>query len=153
MDEAITGLAALAFLSAGHTEKSGMYKNVVRKAVAHLVASQSPEGEIGGGRETDPRVGCNHALGGLALVLAYDMGGVPETGVAARRALDWSTKHYQTENGGWSRWPGGEADIRMTCWFLLQLSNARPAKLEVSQSAFDRSRIYLDHVIADIEHG
>ena len=45
--EALTGLATLAFLSAGHTPKIGKYKNTVKIAVDWILSKQLADGSFG----------------------------------------------------------------------------------------------------------
>ncbi|MCK6508262.1 hypothetical protein L6R53_33705, partial [Myxococcota bacterium] len=57
-DPGITGLALLAFLGAGHTEKIGKYKGNVQKGIAWIIAQQAADGSIGNQAQWKNHGGC-----------------------------------------------------------------------------------------------
>jgi hypothetical protein len=80
-DSALTGLAALAFLGAGHTERTGKYKNNVLRAVDWIIKDQGANGCIGAS-STRGGLGYHHAICGMALSEAFGMAKVAATGAA-----------------------------------------------------------------------
>ena len=140
----VTGLALLAFLGAGHTEKTGKYRDNVRRAVAWLIKQQNKEGALG--RVGSHKFGYEHAIAGLALAEAYGMAKVPATREAAQKAVDWTVKKHQVPYGGWrysAREPG---DTSVTGWFIMQLKSAKVAGLKVDHGAFQGATKFLDEV-------
>jgi hypothetical protein len=143
-----TGLALLAFLGAGYTEKSGQFADTVRRAEQWLSKQQKASGmiaeqESGGG---EIAAGYNHAVAGLALAEAYGMGKDPEIGKVAQKAVDYSVKTHQVKYGGWRYDPKQEADTSVTGWFVMQLKSSKIAGLTVDGSGFQGATTFLDSV-------
>ncbi len=145
-----TGLALLSVLGAGHTEKVGKYKVVVKRAVAWLRSRQGADGGLRQkGWERVDAVG--HAWAGLALAEAAGMARMQETIKAAQRALDYSIKNFMGKQGGkgfgfcrstMQRSP----DLFTTCLMVLQLKSAKCAGLRVPAGAFEGALAFLDAV-------
>jgi len=143
-DVGVTGLATLAFLGAGHTEKTGKFRDNVRRAVAWLIKQQDAEGALSSQR--GGKFGYQHAIAGLALAEAYGMAKVPATREAAQKAVDWTVKKHQVPYGGW-RYSAREAgDTSVTGWFIMQLKSAKVAGLKVDHGAFQGATKFLDEV-------
>jgi len=143
----VAGLATLAFLGAGHTEKAGKHKACVQKAVNFLISKQNDEGAIGrGGGRGAGHWGYNHAIAGLALAEAYGMARVRKTGEAAQKGVDWSINRHQKEYGGWRYGPKQTGDTSVTGWFIMQLKSAKIAGLKVDGKGFQGAIAFLDRV-------
>ncbi|MBE7464971.1 MAG: terpene cyclase/mutase family protein [Planctomycetes bacterium] len=147
-DVAVTGLALLAMLGAGNSERAGEYKESVRRAVRWLQSIQKPDGSLFKEGEIHG-IGYHHAIAGLALVEAAGMGRVPETRVAAQNAVDYSCRiHQHVQNGlrmGW-RYEAGEAgDLSVTGWFVMQLKAAKVAGLRVDGESIRGAERFLEH--------
>jgi hypothetical protein len=142
-DPGDTGLALLAFLSAGHTEDSGKYQGTVRKAVRWLIRQQQANGSIGADKYETGR-GYHQALAGLALAEAYGMSGKPETKRAAQKAIDYSVKVHQVPGSGWRYDPQKDADVSVTGWYVMQLKSAIVAGLDVDKASFGGARALVD---------
>jgi len=142
-DAGVTGLALLAFLGAGHTEKTGLakYQVTVRKAVAWLIKHQEANGAIGEGYEGG--LGYHHAIGGLALAEAFGMAKIPRTGRAAQKAVNYSLGVHQSEDGGWRYKPRTPADVSVTGWFVMQLKSAKTAGLRAHGKGFRGASTFL----------
>jgi len=149
---AVTGLALLAFLGAGHTETIGKYRQTVSKGVRYLITQQQANGAIGlSGRApalSAAPLGAafNHAIAGLALVEAYGMSRNSRTGAAAQKAVDYSTSIQDRKGGGWRYRPGGGGDLSVTSWFAMQLRSARAVGFEVPNGSFARAGSFLNSV-------
>jgi hypothetical protein len=141
-DPGLTGLAALAFLSAGHTEDSGKYQSTVQKAVRWMIQHQGADGGIGSSYKVGR--GYHQALCGLALAEAYGMSGKEATKRAAQKAIDYSVKRHQTPGSGWRYDPGQDADVSVTGWYVMQLKSAIVAGLDVDRSAFQGASALVD---------
>ncbi len=147
---AVTGLALLAFLGAGHTETIGKYKANVSRAVAYLVSRQQANGAIGenngAGSGWAVGGGYNHMIAGLALAEAYGMSKNSRTGSAAQKAVDYTCNVHQIKGSGWRYKPGAAADVSVTGWGAMQLKSARIAGLKVPDSSFSGARSFVDSV-------
>lgn len=154
-DTACTGMALLAFLGAGHTEKIGQYKDNVRRAVAWLKSRQQANGLIFD--ETDAGahrgVGYPHAIAGMAMAEAAGMAKIPDTISSAQRAIDYSTKIHQQGSGGsyddkrGFRYKAGQAgDLSVSGWYVMQLKSAKVSGLRVDDGSFDGVIKFLDSV-------
>ncbi|MHC4248905.1 MAG: prenyltransferase/squalene oxidase repeat-containing protein [Planctomycetota bacterium] len=146
-DPGVTGLALLAFLGAGHTEKTGKFSANVRKGVAWLISQQAANGSIGDG--FDGGLGYHHAIAGLALAEAFGMSRVTRTGVAAQKAVDYSTWNHQAPGSGWRYGPRQGADMSVTVWFVMQLKSAKVAGLKVDGGGFQGAVAFLEKCTKD----
>lgn len=152
-DTAITGLALLAFLGAGHTEKVGSHAGSVRKAVAWLKRKQSADGclwdttDDGAGHR---RVGYPSAIATLAIAEAAGMGNIADTREAANKAIDYVCNVHQvgegSDKGGWRYGPKSEADLSVTGWFIMAIKSAKIAQLKVPAASFEGAIKFLDSV-------
>ncbi|MHC5057088.1 MAG: hypothetical protein ACYTKD_20615 [Planctomycetota bacterium] len=139
----MTGLGLLAFLGAGHTEKTGKYKGTVIKAVNYLISKQNAEGAIGA---KAGHWGYSHSVAGLAIAEAYGMARVQRTGEAAQKAVNWSLEGHQKEYSGWRYDPKSAPDTSVTGWFIMQLKSAKIAGLMVDGKGFQGAIAWLDKV-------
>jgi hypothetical protein len=148
-DPGVSGLALLAFLSAGHTEKTGKYRDNVSAAVRWIMSLQSQNGMIGNRPEfTEHHSGWayHHAICGLALAEAYGMGRNQVVGEAAQRAVDYSVNVHQANYSGWRYRPRTAADVSVTGWFVMQLKSASIAGLRVDGKGFQGAMVFLDEI-------
>ncbi|MHC4247732.1 MAG: VIT domain-containing protein [Planctomycetota bacterium] len=142
----VTGLATLAFLGAGHTEKTGRHRATVARAVAWLVKHQGDDGMISSGSRAPDSVG--HAVCGLALAEAFGMARVASTGRAAQAAVDCSVSILQAGFSGWGPAPGRAPETVPTAWFVAQMKSAKIAGLRVDGRAFQGAIAFLDRTTA-----
>jgi len=137
----VTGLAPLAFLRAGHTEKAGKYRTSVIKAVRYLIGKQNKQGAIGSG---EGHWGYNHAIAGLALAEVYGMARVRRTGVAVSMAVRYAVDIHMYRTGGWRYAPGQKPCTSVTGWFSMFLSSAKTAGLRADPKGFSGARAHFD---------
>lgn len=149
-DVDLTALTLLSYLGSGHTEKVGAYKLIVRSSVGWLIERQREDGAVrmAGWTQVD---GVSHALAGLALAEASGMARVPETKVAAQRAVDYALAgHLVVKDGqpfGFSRVPlAVQPDLFTTTLFVMHLKSAKVAGLAVKPEAFEGAIRFLDAV-------
>jgi hypothetical protein len=147
-DAGVTGLALLAFLGAGYTEKEGKWKDNVYRATQWIMTQQEGDGAIGRGMEgTEPNgVGYHHSICGLALAEAYGMGQNPAVRSAAQKAVDYSCSKHQKAGSGWRYQPATEPDLSVTGWFVMQLKSAKIAGLNVPASGMQGAVSFTDTV-------
>ncbi|MBI3831767.1 MAG: terpene cyclase/mutase family protein [Planctomycetes bacterium] len=149
-DVAVTGLALLAFLGSGHTEKVGEYRDNVKRAVYWLESIQNPSGAYYKQGETHG-IGYHHAIAGLAMAEAAGMSHIPDTVKSAQKGVDYSIeKHQQGENSeklGWRYGPKSPtADLSVSGWFIMQLKSAKIAGLKTDPAALAGAIRFLDSV-------
>lgn len=104
---AMTGLAILAFLGAGHTHIDGLYKEVVNRGLLYLKNQQLPSGDLSGrdqvGREPTVRFArmYSHGMAALALTEAYGMTGDPVLLPTVQSACKYTLGAMNPRTGGW----------------------------------------------------
>ena len=155
-DVGVTGLALLAFLGAGYTNRGEHeFARVVRKGLSYLKNVQDPEGCFGR-RDTDRYV-YNHALAATAMVEAYGMTESPIYRGSAQKALDF----IALARNPYFAWrygvKPGDNDTSITGWMMTCLevarwineSSAKRGKrplLVLDDDAWDGIRAWLDKV-------
>jgi hypothetical protein len=106
-DTAMTGLALLAFLGAGHTHREGYYAETVKKGLQYLTSQQFPSGDLSGrnqiGQEPTVRYArmYSHGMAGLAIAEAYAMTGDASLLPALQGAAAYSLQAMNSRTGGW----------------------------------------------------
>ena len=151
-DMGATGLALLAFLGAGHTEKIGAYKDNVRRAIEWIIKQQDKDGLL---KSAFRGNGYCHAVAGLALAEAGAMGRNPKVLEAAQKAVNNSTDIRQHGAGsdrlGW-RYYGGhadECDTSVTGWYIMQMKSCKIAGLHVDPLGVQGAENWLNSVEVD----
>lgn len=144
-DVGVTGLAILAFLGAGYTDRKpseNPYADTVRRGLGYLIASQDEEGTFG--PSTTPRASYNHVIAAVALCEAYWMTRNPRYRTPAQKGLD---RIARARNPGkaWRYAPrGGDNDTSMTAWCVLALRAGKYANLEIDPDALAGARAWID---------
>lgn len=105
---AMTGLALLAFLGAGHTHNdSGPFADNIKRGLQYLKSEQFPSGDLSGRTQIgqDPNVRFarmySHAMAGLALSEAYAITGDTTLLESVRSATTYTTQSMNSRTGGW----------------------------------------------------
>ncbi|GEM_PF-1271990 len=138
-DTAITGLALLAFLGAGHTHLSGPYATNIRKGLGWLLQQQRPDGDLRGtGRMYA------HAIATLALCEAYALTRDKALWGPAYRAAMFIVYAQNPQTGGWRYQPRAViCDTSVFGWQLLALRGARIAGIQVPDTTWERAQNWL----------
>ena len=154
-DVAMTGLALLAFLGAGHTEKVGQWKDNVQRAVGWLKRAQGADGGVS--KEFLASTGYEQAIMTMALAEAAGMANIPETRAAAQRAVDYCTEIHQqgdgSQKGAWRYLAKEAPDISVSGWFVMALKSAKVAGLHVNHATFEGAMSFLDKVEVKLPGG
>jgi len=146
-DTAVTGLALLALLSNGNTEKFGRQKESVQRAVAWLMSKQNADGMIwdssddGAGHRAK---GYPCAIASIALIEAGGMANIPATRAAGQKAIDYICNVHQSSSGGWRYAPGNAGDLSVTGWYVMALKSAKVCGFTVPEGAFVRALSFVD---------
>lgn len=140
---AVTALAGMAFLSAGHTPGRGKYGDNVNRAVDYILSRCEPSGYIVDDpvRYHGPMYG--HGFATLFLAEVYGMS--PRKDV--REKLAKAVKliiNSQSKEGGWRYHPDGkEADVSVTVCQIMALRAARNCGIFVPRETVDRCSDYV----------
>ncbi|WP_397569388.1 prenyltransferase/squalene oxidase repeat-containing protein [Schlesneria sp. T3-172] len=140
---AVTSLAGMAFLSAGHVPDRGPYGKKVDKSVEYILSCVSPSGFIK--RDDSPEHGPMYGHGFATLFLAevYGMSPKPEI----RESLKSATQliiNSQNKEGGWRYKPDGrDADVSVTVCQMMALRAARNCGIAVPKTTVDNCVEYV----------
>ncbi|MCA9243107.1 MAG: hypothetical protein KDA32_04070 [Phycisphaerales bacterium] len=137
----LTGLATLAFLGAGYTDRDGPYQDTVRRATAALLRDQRPDG----GFSRSPNIaGYNDALATLAVAELYAMTRDERLRRPLVAAVD-NLVRAQQPLGGWDyvlRPDSGRNDTSITAWAVQALHTAAVAGVRVPRAALIRASLH-----------
>jgi hypothetical protein len=147
---AITGLAVMAFLSAGHVPGEGPYGDTIVKGVRWVLASQRANGLLvsdnAGGHEM-----YHHGI--CTLMLAEVAGMIPDPLLAeeVRRKLERAVavilraqRKAGAHRGGWRyRIEGSDSDISVTGWQVMALRAAKDLGCDVPPECIDEAVAYI----------
>jgi prenyltransferase beta subunit len=137
-NNAINAICLLAFLGRGHIPGRGPFQPVVDRAVAFLLATQSPQGLYRS--PIASRVMYEHALSTLAMVEAYGCILTPEMRAGVQRGVNVIVS-AQNAQGGWRYTPtSADSDLSVTVMQVVALRAAQNARLFVPQETLDRAR-------------
>ncbi len=147
----ISGLATLAFLSAGYTHKHGKYRDNVSKGLKWILSHQKENGGIleSKGKRILTTDGYNHPMAALAVVEAYGMTQDKELKNLAQKAVHYATRVHQKPGSGWRYKPGQEGDLSITSWFVHMLVNAKKARLSVDAGGFQGGMALLNKLTSN----
>lgn len=151
-DTGLTGLALLAFLSAGHTHAQGEYSNTVRKGLEYLVSQQLPTGDLSGRKQQSnqpadifARMYC-HGIAAFALSECYAMTGDPTLFQPVSLAASFTIKCQDPISGGWRYVPQDKGDLSQFGWQALALRSAHHGGLEIPNVTWTHMDRFLDSV-------
>ncbi len=135
-DPGVTGLALLAFLDAGHSRAGGEHREVVKRAVEHLMKIQDKRGCIGPQDEMGHWI-YSHAIATRALVEAFERSGSPDD---LREPAAKAVKFLVDARNPDRAWRYGvqpkDNDTSVTAWAVAALDSARQAGLQVPDECF-----------------
>jgi hypothetical protein len=145
---AITSLAVMAFLSAGHVPGEGRYGELLERSIRYVLKGQQANGLIAGegGHEM-----YHH---GIATLMLAEVAGMTEGKLAAEireklvKAVAVILKAQRTgtgpERGGWRySMVGNDADISVTGWQIMALRAAKNLGCDVPPENIDRAVEYI----------
>ena len=149
-DTGVSGLALLAFLSAGHTHRQGEHRETVRRGLEYLLAVQMPSGDLSGPKQVgrsrnvlNARMYC-HSIASLALAEAYTM--TLDNGLrdALLRAAQYSLNAQDVRGGGWRYEPGDPGDLSQFGWQAMMLKSVERSGIKIPIEVSRRMRRFLD---------
>lgn len=142
-DTGISGLAILAFLSGGHTHFSGDYRETVRRGLVFIARSQTADGCLAGEARLFERMYC-HSMATLAVGEAVAMTGDEQLRETLRRAVDFSVRTQNLQDGGWRYQPGDAGDLSQFGWIVLGLRSAELGGIEIPAGTREGMHRFLD---------
>ncbi|HEX4589300.1 MAG TPA: prenyltransferase/squalene oxidase repeat-containing protein [Gemmataceae bacterium] len=143
----VTGLSAMAFLSAGQTPTEGEHSRAIADGVRWVLNCQKPNGVISTDRDFEMY---HHGI--CTLMLAEVIGMCPpdlsnEVRPALAKAVDVILKAQRqngSHGGGWRYTVyGSDADLSVTGWQLLALRAAKNVGCDVPASAIEKAVGYV----------
>ncbi|MHC4491078.1 MAG: hypothetical protein ACYTDU_05600 [Planctomycetota bacterium] len=145
-DVGVTGLALMAFLGAGYTDRGSRdsrYVRSVRMGLRYLMKSQA-DGTFG--TRAARKFIYNHAIATVAMCEAQWRTRNPRYTRSAQRALDFVAM-ARNPYMAWRYEPrGGENDTAVTTWCVLALQAGRRAGLDVDPDGFEGARQWINKI-------
>ena len=151
-DSAITGLAILAFLAAGHTHLDGEFQEHVRRGLEYLLRIQAADGDLGGRARLFARMYC-HGMATLALSEAYAMTRDERLRPYVERAVRFTVRAQDATSGGWRYQPGDPGDMSQFGWQLMALQSADLAGIPIRSQVRAGMIRFLNSVAAGPHRG
>jgi hypothetical protein len=149
-DTGITGLALLAFLSAGHTHEEGEFQNVVGQGLGYLLREQMPSGDLSGHKQignehsvVNARMYC-HSIALLALAEAHAMTRDPILREALLTSAQYTINAQDPRGGGWRYRPGESGDLSLFGWKAMALRSVQRSGIEVPSIVNQRMLRFID---------
>lgn len=134
-DVAMTSMALLCFLGAGHTHQAdGPYRDAVGRGLAWIIAGQAASGDL---RRGETMYG--HTIATVMLCEALAMSRDPKLLVPTQRAVAFVLAPPSTRRGG-------AQDTSVIGWQVMAVESARRAGLIVPPGTFTAARSWLDAV-------
>jgi hypothetical protein len=147
-----TGLALLAFLGAGHTQRLGKgqseYRNAVNRGINFLIGhvKRGPDGGDLRGKVVSNEGMYAHAIATLALCEALAMTKDGKLRSPAQHAVDFIVNAQDKKGGGWRYKPKEQGDTTVTGWQIMALKSAKAAELKVPDDVVQKAQKFLDSV-------
>jgi hypothetical protein len=153
-DTAITALALLAFLGAGHTHLSGEHRQAVDAGLRYLLRMQdAATGHLAGDSEMYAHMYA-HGMATLALGEACSLSGDERLREPLRRAIGYTLAAQHPSQGGWRYRPGDvQGDTSQLGWQLMALRSAELAGLEFPLRSRQGAERFLASVAAGPRRG
>ncbi len=149
-DTGVSGLALLAFLSAGHTHLDGKHRQTVERGLAYLLQVQMPSGDLSGPKQigneqsvVNARMYC-HSIAMLALAEAHAMTHDQVIREGLMRAAQFTIAAQDIRGGGWRYKPGDPGDLSLFGWKAMALKSVSRSGIKVPDEVERRMRRFLD---------
>jgi hypothetical protein len=145
-DTAMTGLALLAYLGAGHTHRGGPHATTVERGMTFLLRIQKPDGDLRGA-SVNVGIYC-HAMAALALCEAYALTGDERLREPVERAVTFLLKARTADGLAWRYQPGDRfgGDTSILGWAVMVLKSAKEVGVSVPEDARRGALTWLEMV-------
>lgn len=158
-DTGVSGLAMLAFLSAGHTHLDGKHKTTVQLGLQYLLRAQMPSGDLSGPKQVgndrgvlNARMYC-HSIATLALAEAHAMTGDAVLRDSLLRAAQYSINAQDTRGGGWRYSPRDPGDLSQFGWQAMALRSVQRSGIEIPREVKTRMHGFLESCSTGVAGG
>ena len=150
-DVGVTGLALLAFLGAGNTDREGKYRDTVKAGLKYLLDIQDRHS----GSFTVNDISSNtydHFLATLSVVEAYALTKQFRYKKAAEKALDYAyslrnpARAWRYSNPSDPEMITHPDDVSVTGWAIMALTMAHDYELEIDDVALEDSLLFIDEM-------
>jgi len=145
-DPGVTGLALLAFLGAGYTDrgtaKENRFAKNVRQGLRYLITIQDEEGCFG--PRSSQHFMYNHAIAALSMSEAYWMTRNPRYKRPAQDGLNFIAQARNPYLAWRYNVRGGENDTSVTGWCVMALKSGKFANLDIDPDAFEGARQWIE---------
>lgn len=140
---AVTALAGMAFLSAGHTPGQGAYSQQVEQALDFILACTDSSGYIIHRDSASHGPMYGHGFATLFLAEIYGMSPRDDVRTKLKAAVQLIV-NSQNREGGWRYEPDGkDADISVTACQIMALRAARNCGIAVPKATIDQAVAYV----------
>lgn len=153
-DTGVSGLALLAFLSAGHTHLEGDHKRIVERGLSYLMEAQMPSGDLSGPKQIgqepsvmNARMYC-HGIATLALAEAYAMTHDEQLQPTLLKAAQFTINAQDVRGGGWRYRAGDTGDLSQFGWQAMALRSIERSGIAVPIEVKRRMQRFLDSCAA-----
>ena len=140
-----TALAILPLLGAGHTHKTGEYKNEVRAGLDYLMKNGRKSGR---GLSYLEQGGTMYSHGLVAIVFgeAYAMTKDSTLAPFAQQAIWYIEDAQDPSGGGWRYRPREPGDTSAVGWQVMALKSGKISGLSINPRTYKRTEKFLDSV-------
>jgi len=145
---AATGLALLAYLGAGQTHKTGVYKNQVKGGLYFLVNRMKIDEHGGSLYESGGRM-YSHGICAIALCEAYAMTHDKGLYGPSQQAVNFIVYAQDPVGGGWRYSPRQKGDTSVFGWQITALKAGHMGYLRVPPVTVKKAFTFLNTVQAD----
>ncbi len=129
-ETAITGLALLSLMGAGHTHHKGKYADNVYRGLAFLIRSQKPDGSLAGNASVYEATYC-HGMAALAIGEAAAITKDASALLSAQRAIRYTQRIQHPGTGGWRYTEGDPGDLSQLGWQAMVLDAGHRAGIQL----------------------
>ena len=129
-ESAITGLALLALLGAGHTHQQGDYSENVYRGLVYLMRQQKPDGSLAGNASVYAST-YSHGMAALAICEAAAITADPAAIQTATRAVSYTRRMQHPTTGGWRYLQGDPGDLSQLGWQAMVLDAGYRANIPI----------------------
>jgi hypothetical protein len=159
-DTGVSGLALLAFLSAGHTQWEGTYSRNVQSGIDFLINAQQPmSGDLSGPKlmghdvsATNARMYC-HGIATLALAEAFAMTHDERIRPALEKAARFTLSAQDKVTGGWRYKPQQPGDLSQFGWQAMGMRSLERGGFTLPNDVKQRMRKFIDSCAAGANGG
>ncbi|MEX2169979.1 MAG: squalene--hopene cyclase [Pirellulales bacterium] len=147
-DTAVTALALLAYLGAGHSHADGSYRETVGAGLDFLLRSQTANGNLMG-ESTRFAQTYSHSMATFALAETLALTNDGRLRPAVERAVAHLLSMQNRTTGGWRYRSGERGDLSQLGWVVLALRSAELAGVTVPQRHWDG----IEQFLRLVQHG